>query len=125
MPDLKNLYSHSAIILPVRDIEKSTSFYRDLLGFDLTFSWGNPVGYVVLKGGDHVSVHLTQHSVDVTSDKEHVSLYVFAHDVDALYEGLIANGVEIHNAIGGRDYGMRDFDIKDPDGHILSFGKGG
>ena len=31
---------------------------------------------------------------------------------------------EIINPIASWDYAMRDFDIKDPDGYILTFGRG-
>ena len=51
-------------------------------------------------------------------------MMIFTNDVDEIYKRLEKNGVEIVNPIGTRDYMMRDFDIRDPDGYILSFGQG-
>ncbi|MEM9260112.1 MAG: VOC family protein, partial [Bacteroidota bacterium] len=55
----RNNVSHAAIVLSVQDIQASIAFYRDKLGFDLTFSWGDPTNYAVLKTGE-VSVHLSE-----------------------------------------------------------------
>ncbi len=114
--------SHSATIFPVSDMERSLVFYRDQLGFEVTFAWEDPVSYAVLKRDD-ISIHLSLSDGTVTTSG-HTALYIFPYDVDAVYSELKAKGVSFLTDIGDRDYGMRDFDIKDPDGHILSFGKG-
>ena len=124
MPDLRKLYSHAATILPVKDIQASIQFYRDLLDFDLTFTWGAPVDYAILKGGDQITIHLTESTNVEVSNQNHIKIYCFVHDVDALYEAFLARKVQVHTPIGDRDYRMRDFDISDPDGHLISFGKG-
>ena len=125
MKTAKDLFSHAATILPVLDVEKSAAFYRDQLGFTITFTWGDPVDYVVLKGNENLAVHLSKRSANHPSPSDqHVVLYIFVHDVDALYEAFLARKVQVHTPIGDRDYRMRDFDISDPDGHLISFGKG-
>ena len=117
-------FSHAATVFPVQDIEKSIEFYRDKLGFDVTFEWGEPVQYAVLKSGD-VSVHLVvKDDPKYQPSSVHTALYVFVHDVDEVYEELKANGASITNEIADRDYGMRDFDITDPDGFQLCFAMG-
>ncbi len=117
-------YSHFATLLPVQDIEKSIKFYQEKLGFEVTFTWKNPVEYAVLKGGDQVAIHLTKREDKLQPSPVHTALYIFVHDVDDLYTDLNQRGVEILTPLGDRDYYMRDFDIKDPDGYILCFGKG-
>ena len=47
---------------------------------------------------------------------------IFVHDIDALYQKYQKAGANITNPIGDREWGMRDFDITDPNGFILSFG---
>ncbi len=121
----KDLFSHAATIIPVKDVLKSAAFYRDLLGFEVTFSWGEPVDYVVLKGNENLSVHLTKRHKNHPPDSgNHVVLYIFVHDVDQLYNIYQQREISIHTSIGTREYDMRDFDIKDLDGHIISFGTG-
>jgi uncharacterized glyoxalase superfamily protein PhnB len=50
-------------------------------------------------------------------------LCVFVRDVDRLYADLVAGGAKPINTPEDRDYGMRDFDVVDPDGNQLTFGK--
>ena len=114
------LLSHSATIFPVKDVAASIDFYVKKLGFDLTFKWEDPITYAVVKSGE-IGIHLALRSDSYQVNREHVHLAIFVHDVDALYEQCLTKGVVIHHEIGDRDYGMRDFDILDPDGFIIGF----
>lgn len=115
--------SHFAAVFPCSDMDQSLKFYHELLGFDITFQWNNPVDYAVLKRGG-VSIHLTKRTDGLSSTTHHNILYIFVHEIDSFYDELMQREVPIHNPIGDREYGMRDFDIKDPEGYILTFGKG-
>jgi uncharacterized glyoxalase superfamily protein PhnB len=42
-------------------------------------------------------------------------------DVDALYRRVRAAGVEIVHDIADRDYGLRDFIVRDPHGYRVRF----
>ncbi len=118
------LLSHSSPIFPVDDPLKTAEYYRDVLGFDINFKWGDPPTYIVLNRDDAVGIHLVKKEDNYTPSKNHVSLFIFTHDVDALYEEYERSGANITATIGDRDYGMRDFDVTDPNGFILSFGQG-
>ncbi len=118
------LLSHAATVFPVSNMQQSLDYYRDILGFEVTFSWGDPVSYSVLKRDENIQIHLVLSEHSVMVNKHHNSLYVFSYDIDALYAELQSKGAKIIQAIGDRDYGMRDFDVEDPDGHIIAFGQG-
>lgn len=122
MADTNN-FSHSAVIFPVSDLQKSIDFYTDKLGFEKTFEWGEPVYYAVVKRGG-VGIHLTKRSDGIRPSKYHRALYVFVNDIDKVYEELRSQDIRIVNDIEDRDYKMKDFDIEDPDGFIITFGKG-
>ena len=119
-PDTR--FSHFASLFPVDDVNEAAEYYRDKLGFTIKFEWEDPPSYAVLKRGDSVSVHFTKRNDDFTPSKSHPAIYIFVYDVDAVYEELKSKGVPITNPIGDRDYGMRDFDIEDPNGYVLAFG---
>lgn len=116
-------FSHAATVFHVKDPQSSARYYRDNLGFEITFEWGDPVDYVVTNREERVSIHFSRLADDDTRPFQ-ASMYIFVHDVDALYEEFRDKSVAIHNVIGTRDYGMRDFDIRDPDGNMLCFGTG-
>lgn len=115
-------FSHAATVLPVSDMDASLSFYCDKLGFDLSFSWNTPIDYAVIKRDD-VSIHLSLQQKLAKRSVEHTSVYIFVYDVRQLHQEFTTNGVTEITEPHLHEYGMLDFDLGDPDGHILSFGR--
>lgn len=113
---------YAASVFPVKDIEATAIYYRDQLGFEIAFKIGEPVNYAVLKKEKNLQIHLTLKRDQLPPSKEHTNIYVFVKDVDILYEEFKNKNVEINKPIANREYGYRDFDIKDCNGFILSFG---
>ena len=118
-----NNFSHSAAIFPVSDLQNSIEFYTNKLGFEKTFEWGEPMYYAVVKQGG-VGIHLTKRSDGGRASKYHRALYIFVNDIDKVYKRCKDQKVKIVNDMEARDYKMKDFDIEDPDGFIITFGKG-
>jgi uncharacterized glyoxalase superfamily protein PhnB len=108
-----------APVLHVKDMSAALAYYRDKLGFKVTFSWKEPPRYVCLRLDD-VSIHLN--SYVPPEGASHVA--IFCTGVDALYEQFVARGVTIIDPIKDEPYGMREFAVSDPDGHRLVFGQG-
>lgn len=115
-------FSHSAVIFPVSNLEESIDFYTNKLGFEKTFEWGEPMYYAVVKRGG-VGIHLTKRSDGGRPSKYHRALYVFVNDIEKVNKDCKDKKVRIVNDLESRDYKMRDFDIEDPDGFIITFGK--
>lgn len=120
---MKDNFSHSASVFTVVNMEESINFYTKLLQFNLTFSWGNPTDYAVLKKGG-VSIHLASQPEKHIKEKIPSHIYIFVYDVDAMYNLCKNNGINITSPPAIRDYGMKDFDIVDIDGNLITFGKG-
>ena len=108
-----------ATVLHVKDTATALAFYRDKLGFTVSFSWDEPARYVCLCLGD-AAIHLN--SYVPPAGPLHVC--IFCKSIDAFYAQLVARGVTIVEPIADRAYGMRDFTITDPEGHRLDFGQG-
>jgi predicted enzyme related to lactoylglutathione lyase len=49
--------------------------------------------------------------------------YFWVDDVDDAHLELSDRGATIIQAPGDQPYGLREFRVQDPDGHILAFGK--
>ncbi|WP_421762800.1 VOC family protein [Ekhidna sp.] len=117
------LFSHSSIILPVKNVKKSAEYYRDQLGFTISFLWQDPPTYAVVNREEAVGIHFAKsdHPVEPTDEAK---LYIFVHDADAVYKEFQNAGVKIIEPINDTDYQMREFVIEDINGFKLVLGKG-
>jgi predicted enzyme related to lactoylglutathione lyase len=110
----------AATVFTVRDIAKSTEHYCEVLGFTVTFQYGSPTYYACLCR-DEVSLHLSS-AGQTKRPPGSGFVCIFVKDVDALHAELVARGAKVLKPPQDYDYGMRDFDIVDPDGNQLTFG---
>jgi uncharacterized glyoxalase superfamily protein PhnB len=115
--------------LLVRDVARSTAFYRDVLGFTVrdTVPAQAPFVFVSMKRDD-VSVFLNDiktaaHDFPPASSMPQggtVTMFFIVSGVDAYYE-QVAPKADVIMPIKTQFYGMREFAITDPDGHIITF----
>jgi catechol 2,3-dioxygenase-like lactoylglutathione lyase family enzyme len=116
----KKMLAGAATVFTVRDIAASIAHYRDVLGFDVTFEYGKPTFYACLCR-DAVNLHL----VDATRTERlpgNGAICIFVSDVDKLYNDLRGRKARVVKEPQTYPYGMRDFDVLDPDGNQLVFG---
>ena len=115
--------------LVVRDIERSRRFYCDVLGFTVkqTVPDAAPFVFVWLERGE-VTVFLNDPKAvahDLPSMAEPAfggtaTLFVTVDGVDALH-AQVAPHVAVAMSLRTQFYGMREFAIHDPDGHLITF----
>ncbi len=113
---------HAATVIPVTDIFVSLDYYCNKLGFSQNFLWKEPPEYAVLKRGD-TSIHLTLIPEFEPPKPRVTQAYIFVNEVEALHREFVAKGVRITAELDEQEYHMKDFDITDPDGNILTFGE--
>ena len=101
----------------VSDIPAAVDFYTTRLGFSLGFTWGDPPTFagVIL---DKVQMFLHKG----TPEPKGCAVYFLVGDADMLYEFHRANGVDVAMEIGDREYGIRDYVVRDLHGYYLTFG---
>lgn len=103
---------------PVTDVERALVFYIDQLGFKLGWKWGNPI--------THGNVCRDSVSLDLISMPEGrcgtAMAYIRLSDVDSYFSELKRRNLDL-NEPGDKPYGMRDFEVVDPDGNHLAFGE--
>jgi uncharacterized glyoxalase superfamily protein PhnB len=110
----------SAPVFAVRDIAASLAYFRDALGFDVAFTWGEPTYYAGVCSGS-VTIHL-QSAGQAERPPGASSLYIFVANADDAHRELVLRGARIVKAPETYPYGMRDFMVVDLDGNVLSFG---
>lgn len=110
----------AATVFVVQDIAASIHHYRYALGFDLAFEYGKPTFYAGLCR-DEIELHLIA-AKQTKRVAGQGAIAIFVEDVDALYAELRARGARAPTPPKDYPYGMRDFNVIDPDGNQLTFG---
>ena len=115
--------------LLVRDVDASTTFYRDVLGFTVkqTVPDAAPFVFVWLER-DGVPVFLNdpkavEHDLPGVASRPPggtATLFFVITGVDAFHD-QVAPHTPILMPLKTQFYGMREFAVADPDGHILTF----
>jgi catechol 2,3-dioxygenase-like lactoylglutathione lyase family enzyme len=115
--------------LIVRDIDHSTAFYRDVLGFTVkqTVPDASPFVFVWLER-DGVPVFLNDPralepdfpGLATRPPGGTATLFFIVTDVDGLH-AQVAPQAAVVMPLKTQFYGMREFAVLDPDGHILTF----
>ena len=110
----------SATVFVVGDLAASLAYYRDALGFDVTFVHGEPSYYACLCR-DEAGLHLIA-SAKTKRLPGHGAICLFVEDVDAIHAELAARGAKVLMPPQNYAYGMRDFNVADLDGNQLTIG---
>ncbi|MAI42547.1 MAG: hypothetical protein CMP95_08815 [Gammaproteobacteria bacterium] len=107
-------------VLTVSTLSEATDFYVSKLGFELDFVFGKPQFYAGVRK-DQVELHLVAEN-HARQPRGSASVSILIDEVDIFHATIKGLGVEILVAPGDRDYGLRDFSCRDPDGNIFHFG---
>lgn len=114
----------------VRDVEQSLAFYRDRLGFDVTYlaPRDSPFFAIVRRGGAQLLLKAVDESVGPLPNCERHpwarwDAYVHVSDPDSLARELAGRDVEFSVSLADTDDGLRGFELKDRDGYTLFFGR--
>ena len=103
--------------LAASDIPSAVEFYTQKLGFKLDFTWGDPPGMAGVSLGN-VQMFLEKGAPSPAG----ASVYFVVGNADELFEFHQAGGIEVVEPPGDREYGLRDYRVRDLNGYVLGFG---
>jgi uncharacterized glyoxalase superfamily protein PhnB len=103
--------------LSVEDVVTAADFYTQKHGFNLSFTWGDPPTMAGVHIGN-VQIFLEQGP----PSPKGLSVYFVVGNADELHAFHVANGVEVVQPPGDREYGIRDYTVRDLYGYQLGFG---
>ena len=116
----------------VRNVPAALSFYREQLGFDITFQGPDP-DYIffgiVQRGGAMIIVKdvgvdpMPNCTRDVQKGWARWDAYLHVPDPDALAAEFSSRNVEFFRPLENDDDGLRGFELRDADGYVLFFGR--
>jgi catechol 2,3-dioxygenase-like lactoylglutathione lyase family enzyme len=116
--------THIKAVFPkflVRSVSKSLAYYRDALGFRVSNSVGEPAVFgIVERDGRGIQLKQGEPRPRRTED-EAWDVYFEVTGVEALHREMLGNSAKIVRSPEHRPYGMKEFDVADPDGYVLCF----
>ena len=114
----------------VRDVPPSVSFYCEMLGFEVMYSAPDvdPFFAIVQRDGVMLFVKAISKEIEpLPNSQRHPwaqwDAYVYVPDPDGLAEEFAGRGVIFSKPLGDNSDNLRGFEIKDPDGYVLFFGR--
>ena len=119
-------------VLPVADVVRAARYFCHVLGFELDFIAGEPPSHARVKmgvrppgergWGDPVYLRLWQVAGrDAHPWRGEIAIHV-GHDIDGLHATYAKRGVDIVEPPTSQPWGLREFAIREPDGHVLRNG---
>jgi len=112
----------SMTVLQVTDVKRSEAFYCDKLDFTSHGTWGDgPDFCIVQRGKVTLALDRSQNHAPIPNN-QYWAVYIYVEDADSLHDEFRQKDVEIVRGPEDTFYGSRDFDVRDPDGHLLAFG---
>ena len=116
----------------VKDVPATLEFYRDTLGFEITFQGPEPddIFFGIVQGDRAMLMFkaigvepIPNYTRDIGHGIARWDAYFYVPDPDALAAEFVSRGVEFFLPLSNNDDGLRGFEIKDADGYILYFGR--
>lgn len=115
----------------VRNVPTALAFYRDKLGFEISYQGPEPDDIffgIVQRGRSMIMLKalgvepVPNHTRDIEKGNMRWDTYIYAPDPDALAAEFASRNVEFSEPLKDTHDGLRGFEIEDADGYVLFFG---
>ena len=116
----------------VRNVPVALAFYRDRLGFDITFKGPTEDDIffgIVQRGAAMIMMKeigvepVPNYTRDIKKGIARWDAYMYVPDPDAMAAEFASRGVDFFLPIQNNSDNLRGFEIKDADGYLLYFGR--
>lgn len=119
------MLQRGAPYFPVADVVASGTYYRDTLGFTHEYSGGNEFAIYSRDGCAVMFRRVADRSRirPMESQGGTWDAFFWVADAQALFTELQERGAIVVYPVTVQPYGMKEFAVRDPDGHVLGFGE--
>ena len=116
----------------VRHVPETLAFYRDRLGFEVTFEGPEPddIFFGIVQRGRAMIMFksidvepVPNHTRDIGHGIAAWDAYIYVPDPDALYGEFQSRDVEFSRPLEINPDNLRGFEITDPNGYVIYFGR--
>lgn len=108
-----------AVVLPVCESRPAITYFVDRLGFRLQGSVGDIPSWASLeRDGSEVMIIAGMYPAPAAD----WAAYFYVDDADGLWTEFTGRGAELASPPTDKPYGLREFEVRLPDGRLLAFG---
>jgi uncharacterized glyoxalase superfamily protein PhnB len=117
----------AAPYLLVPDVAATGAHYQNILGFEREYVGGDPPEFAIY-ARDGLAIMLRRapdrsRIVPVERQGGTWDVFYWVEGLDALRAELVGRGAQLAYDLTLQQYGMREFAVRDLDGHVLGFGE--
>jgi GNAT superfamily N-acetyltransferase len=123
MADERAYIRSSEPIFPVTDVVATVRYYRDVLGFAEEWVWGEPPDFGGVRWGKVGAMFALESGPGAKVGGQWHSFFV--EGIDVLYGLHTRNGATISSPLEAKPWGLREYTVRDLNGHFLRFGQRG
>jgi catechol 2,3-dioxygenase-like lactoylglutathione lyase family enzyme len=123
MDSFSSLIHSTVPVICTDDIDRSLSYYIDILGFSFDFKYGDPPVYAGVKSGN-AEIYFTCNPALTHLIKENglpPDIFIWVEDAGLLFKEHTDKGAEVVEPIAERPWGARQYVIKEINGYHLKF----
>ena len=117
----------AAPYLLVPDVAATAAHYQDILGFEREYLAGDPPEFAIYaRDGLPIMFRRAPDRDRITPVERQGGtwdVFYWGEGLDALHADLVKRGAELAYDLTLQQYGMREFAVRDLDGHVLGFGE--
>lgn len=116
----------------VRNVPATLEYYRDKLGFEVTFEGPEPddIFFGIVQRGRSMIMFkaidvepLPNHTRELGHGIARWDAYIYVPDPDALFEEFKLRGVEFVTQLENNTDNLRGFEVKELNGYVIYFGR--
>lgn len=109
-------------VIAVHDLERSASYYRDVLGFEIR-EIGDPGWRFYFRDACFIMAGECPDALAPGELGDHSYFaYMEVDDINELYATVTAKGARVTKKLRDEPWGMREFGLRTIDGHRIMFG---
>ncbi len=120
-------FRRGAAYFPVADVTKTGDYYRDRLGFLPEYVGGAPPQFAIYSRNGCALMFRLVSNADLIRPMEAQGgtwdAFFWVTAIESLFAEMVRAGADVVYPIVLQPYGMREFAVRDCDGHVLGFGE--
>ena len=116
------MFRRSTPVLKSGDYPRSRAYYTETLGYTVVEEGGTPARFGIFERGKSVLFIDAWHGAP-TPVPGAWAAYVHVTGIDALAADYAAASANVTRPVENTTYGMREFEVTDPDGNVICFGE--